>query len=397
MSERTIDTNGWFEVANNPISKVGVFQYLGKSIPGAEPGKIYNVFRPPEELGAPETLASLRLIPWVDDHAMLGEVPNGMPAEEKQVQGVIGEQIDFDGETLFANIKMFSKALADEIASGKKELSLGYRCKYEYAPGVYNGMPYDYVQRQIRANHLASVDDGRMGPEVSVLDSFTFTFDQKDIQMADETKTPPADAGAAVESMTIEQCVAAVSQVMPLLQKLMALSGAGAVTADPDAAAVPAAATDEDAPAGETPEQKAARLAAAPGTAAAATDADPADDKKYGAAMDARITKLERAQAAMSPAALAGAIAKRDKLAGDLAQHVGTFDHSALSEQQIAEYGVSKLKLTAPKGSEAAVLQGYLQAVTAPGKARTVPGVANAMDSRDAAPFLATYLAGPKK
>lgn len=381
---RILDANGWWEVPNNPISCVGVFHYLGKNIPGAEPDKIYAVYRPAEELGSPETMESIRLLPWVDDHLMLGEVPNGTPAEMKGIHGVIGEKISFDGRTIFANIKMFSKALADLIASGKKELSLGYRCKYEYAPGTYQGIPYDYVQRFIRANHLASVDEGRMGPEVAVLDSNISTTD-KGNQMADPTNdtpadnTPAADTPAAPAQMSLADAIGAIQAVMPVLQQLMAAQAAAAGEAAAEAATDPA-------PAGETDEEKAARLAA---EAAAAANADPS-----AAAMDARIKRLEVAQARMTPAAIGASLAARDQLAARLTPHVGTFDHSTMSEQQVAAYGVKKLNIKAPAGQESAALAGYLHAAVAP-NARSV--TTSAMDSADKPSFLTGYLTGNTK
>lgn len=362
-SARLQDTNGWFEVRDNPISKVGVFQYLGKSIPGADPEQIYNVYRSAEQLGSPETLASLRLQPWIDDHVMLGSKEKGfMPAEEKTVHGVIGEQVYFEGDTLYANLKMFSEAMAQSIASGKKELSLGYRCKYVKTSGVFNGQKYDYVQVNIRCNHIASVDEGRMGADVSVLDHFTFTFDEKDIKnMADPTDKPAADPGAAGD-MSITDALAAVSLLLPVLQKLAA---AQAPVTDPAPA--------DPAPADPDPADK---------PIVTAGDADPAsgdkpEDKKDDAAkaMDAAIKRAVKLQVAaamdampkqLSAIDLARAIGQRDKLATDLVPHVGTFDHSDMTASQVAAYGIQKLGLKAEKGTEAAILSGYLQGRKAP-------------------------------
>ena len=50
-SARNYDINGWAEIKGNPISKVGVFPYIGAQIsPDLEPDKIYQVYRPEEEL-----------------------------------------------------------------------------------------------------------------------------------------------------------------------------------------------------------------------------------------------------------------------------------------------------------------------------------------------------------
>jgi hypothetical protein len=108
-----------------------------------------------------------------------------LPAESKGVEGVIGEDVFFEGDTLFGNIKIFSDSLADRIDSGVRELSLGYSCEYEISSGVFNGINYDAIQKNIRGNHLATVPEGRMGPDVAVLDHLRFTFDARNIQMAD--------------------------------------------------------------------------------------------------------------------------------------------------------------------------------------------------------------------
>lgn len=186
MTVRQIDSNGWYEVGRNPLSKVGVFPYLGATIGAPEPDKIYMVYRPEEELSDPDTLASFRLLPWTDDHTMLGD-PDADPAltaaENKGVHGVIGEQVEYDpnDRTMYSNVKVWSKRLADLIAAGKKELSCGFRCVYEFTNGTFEGQPFQAIQRFIRGNHLASVGKGRMGPGVAVLDHLKFTFDAEDL------------------------------------------------------------------------------------------------------------------------------------------------------------------------------------------------------------------------
>ena len=126
MTAREIDANGFITIEKNPISRVGVFPYLGKNISDeCEPEQIYNVLRPAEELSSPEAMASFEMIPLVNDHTML--VGPFTPAEEKGVQGTTVERLTFENGILYAPLKIFSEALKRLIASGKKELSLGYR------------------------------------------------------------------------------------------------------------------------------------------------------------------------------------------------------------------------------------------------------------------------------
>ncbi|WP_019573346.1 DUF2213 domain-containing protein [Curvibacter lanceolatus] len=339
-SARQMDVNGWFEVKANPISKVGVFPYTGRQIPGApDPNKIYMVYRPAEELASTETLESLKLIPWIDNHVMLGSEEAGMtPAERKGVQGVTGEDVFFEDGVVRANLKVFSESMANAIDAGKTELSLGYRCRYDPTPGEFEGQAYDYVQRDIRGNHLALVDAGRMGPDVAVLDS------------ADEPKPPTPEEGAAMadenkeggSGLTLEQALKAIEQVMPALKMLQ--EHAAGKTADP----APSADTDPNADPDKDPN---------------AQDADQdmpegkkPDQDKPGTGMDSGMTfKSFAAQAA-----------RRDRLAVALSKHIGTFDHAEMTESEVAAYGVKKLGLSVAAGQEAAALAGYLAAAVDP-------------------------------
>ena len=182
-SQRIHDDNGWFEIKDNPLSKVGVFEYLGSSINAPDPDRIYKVYRPEKELSDPDCIESFQLLPWVIDHEMLGD--GGTPAERKGIHGVIGQDVWFDDSDLMlkGNIKVFSDQLNEVIDHDMQELSLGYKCEYDFKPGVFNGEQYDAIQKDIRGNHLASVEEGRMGKDVAVMDALTVTFDSREFIM----------------------------------------------------------------------------------------------------------------------------------------------------------------------------------------------------------------------
>lgn len=175
---KQVDYNDFWYIQDNPITKAGVYPYLGRQIdPSLEPDKVYMVLRPAEEIEkAKETF---KLIPLVDEHTMLGA--DFTPAEKKGIHGVTGEQTTFKNGVLYTPIKIYSEFLKDEIENGKKELSCGYFCKYDLTPGEYNGVHYDAVQRDLRGNHIALVDNGRMGHDVRVMDSMCFACDSMDI------------------------------------------------------------------------------------------------------------------------------------------------------------------------------------------------------------------------
>lgn len=165
---KTVDNNGFWLIENNPVSKEGVFPYLGKTISATlEPDKLYNVYRSFDELSKPETLKSFDGIPFIENHEMIGD--GFTSADERVPQGVL-MNVRPDGRTLVGDLKIFSDALKTSIENGKKELSLGYRCNYRIQPGEWNGIKYDVIQTDLRGNHIALVDKGRMGSAVRVYD-----------------------------------------------------------------------------------------------------------------------------------------------------------------------------------------------------------------------------------
>jgi Uncharacterized protein conserved in bacteria len=368
-TQRVEDFNGWFEVARNPISKVGVFPYLGSSLgpdmikeQNLDPEKVYMVFRSAEELAKPEFLLSCTLIPWINDHTMLGSDDKGYTRpEEKGIGGVTGEQVLFDenDETVYSNIKLFSEAHKNEVANGKRELSLGYQCAYEWKPGEYNGEKYDLIQRNLRGNHLASVDDGRMGPSVAVLDH----NDIKGASAMDE----------------IQKLLAALAEA---IAKLVPSTDPEKVVVEDEEPEVKA--TDEDVKAtDEEPEVKATD------EDVKATDEEP--EVKATDEDDTKPVTVEAMDAAVNSRVLAQfkALQAGDALAKKLKPHVGVFDHSGKTEAQIAAYGVKKLGLNVDKGTEVSSLKGWLIAKGDPSKDVTVRnGMVDAMDAADGKPTL---------
>ena len=174
---KEVDNNGFWRVRNNPLSKEGVFPYLGKQISAdLEPNKIYKVYRPMSEISAPETIESFDGIPLIDEHEMIGE--GWTDYDNRPAGGVVYHTYARDGK-LYGDIRIFSEQLKDEIKNGKKELSMGYSCRYEPAQGVFDGEFYDFIQRDLRGNHVALVNRGRMGSDVRVYDQ-KITFDTLD-------------------------------------------------------------------------------------------------------------------------------------------------------------------------------------------------------------------------
>jgi 8-oxo-dGTP pyrophosphatase MutT (NUDIX family) len=392
---RRWDNNGWFEVKRNPLSKSGVFPYLGKNIdPSLEPEKTYMVYRPASELSNPETIESFKLLPWVDLHPdnLLGPQDAGrLPAESKGVEGVIGEDVFFEGDTLFGNIKIFSDSLADRIDSGVRELSLGYSCEYEISSGVFNGINYDAIQKNIRGNHLATVPEGRMGPDVAVLDHLRFTFDARDIQMAD------TEEKSGEQEMSLDDVAAWMKENGPKWKKMQDMMekhfGKGEDMAEipatePETQAVTARDKDEtpkekaeDAEEpekekkgnDESAEEKEAEKEAKDGEEEKKEAKDEeekekkkdASDAKQRRALDTAITRVSALESQLESIKKNGVkslmqeISRRSELANKISSFTGAFDHSEMTVAEVAAYGVRKLGLKAPAGQEMVALDAY--------------------------------------
>lgn len=413
MTNRVTDVNGWFEVKRNPLSRVGVFPYRGSSVglTGQDGDRIVRVLRPAEELSDPACLESFKLLPWVDEHAMLGpeDAGNGvMPAEAKGVQGVIGERVEFDDGVLYGNIKAFSNSMGRLIEAGKRQLSAGYRCVYDFTAGVWNGQPYDAVQRKIRGNHLALVPEGRMGPSVAVLDhAFTFTFDAQEATPLDPTQTPPgggnpppnpggnppADpANNPAGRLTIAEVSAIMQSLVPMLKELQtSLAGLGGAAA----AAVPGKPGENGDPANPHPNldpKPAPGANGAPPPPHQKPNPNPEDENAMDEALKTQVAGLEKtvgtlsatlatAVAAMdaaikglpTAASLVADVAARDRLADRLGAVVGTFDAKEKTLQQVAEYGAEKLGIKdVVKGLELVTVDAYLRGIEASPAAKTV-------------------------
>ena len=411
-SKRTVDWNGFMEVRDNPISKSGVYPYLGSEIPGAEePDRIYHVYRPAEELARQETIDSFKLMPFIDEHEILGK--SGMPAERKGMQGTLGEQIYFDEPYLRGNIKIHSSAAQSLIKAGKVELSPCYGCDWVKGDGTFDGKPYQYTQRNIMGNHLALVEEGRTGPDVAVQDHRKFTLDSSRLlpmeftpeQLAqlkaliaemmgtktgdedpvkdpakdedpaadaDPEKDPAKDEDVVVEpEVTPEQSGAAEEAVTAAEEAQAAIEEVAAAIEEVAAAAeeVVAAADSKRKPAQDKLTKAKAKLAGARTKhARLAADAKLKTRLAKDGAMVRQIDALQKQVKALqakpakdSVAATISQVADRDALANQVTQHVGVFDHSRMTADGVAKYAVDKLGIKCAKGSEAIALDAWMQ------------------------------------
>lgn len=340
-SARQFDEFGWMTVEGNPISKVGVFPYLGRQIGAPDPDRIYMVLRPEEELNNPATIESFKLTPFINEHpkALLGNNGGLVSTDNKRIEGVIGEQVYFEYPYLKANLRVYSAQTLGSIEFGKDEVSAGYVCSWSKEEGVFGDQPYQYVQRNIRGNHSALVEEGRSGPDVSVMDSMTFILN-KEHQMVDPKKV------AAGDEVTLAQ----VMEKLTSLQAAMDSMEEKIEKKEEEKEEKEGEGMDEDDESKEKDENK-----------------PEAKENKKGEGMDAQIAALKAEiaalkakPAAMDSGAMMAEMAKKAELVKSLSSHIGTFACDSMSYQQVAEYGAEKLGLD--KAHAVIAVESYLKA-----------------------------------
>ena len=187
-SNREKDANGFLHVKNCHCTKVQIAQYLGCEISkDLIPDKVYNVFRPEEELNKAETIQSLNGVPLqLEHHDDTAE----KPAQYTRI-GATGTDAVFEYPYLSNSLHFFNQKAIDLIESGEKcELSIGYDCEIHKEAGEFEGVPYDFVQRNIKIQHVALVECGRAGADVKVSDSkeIILNSEKNEVKQMDKEK-----------------------------------------------------------------------------------------------------------------------------------------------------------------------------------------------------------------
>ncbi|MGX5803490.1 DUF2213 domain-containing protein [Bradyrhizobium sp. Arg314] len=166
---RAFDQDGHLRVEMTPISKANVCPYYGREIPdfealGLDPDRLYRLYRDADELA--KAAATFIGKPLLLEHVQISADDH----PRQLVVGAVGDGVEFIAPYLMAPLSIWDGAAIAFIKSGRqKELSSSYRYQADMTPGTLNGESYDGVMREISANHVAIVSEGRAGPDVHVL------------------------------------------------------------------------------------------------------------------------------------------------------------------------------------------------------------------------------------
>lgn len=168
------DANGYL-VASARAARTGIYQYRGAEV-GRDDLEIVRVYRPADVVFKKDTLRSFTSL----------DVTLGHPTEmvdssnwSQHAVGFTGEDVARDGEFVRVPLTLRDHRAIAEVESGNRQLSFGYYCDLEFKDGVTpGGEPYDAIQRNLKANHLAIVPTGRAGSDCRIGDSPSTTGGQ---------------------------------------------------------------------------------------------------------------------------------------------------------------------------------------------------------------------------
>ena len=152
--DATYFTDEGYLVDHPIVTSVGIFVYHNPD------GSERRELRLPEEAFAEKSLASYKGKPIIVTHDA-GYVDTDNVKEESI--GTILSEGYRDGDDVRAEIIIHD---TDSLKKYKmRELSCGYNLRLDETPGVWEGQPYDAIQRDIEINHLALVDKARAGEQ----------------------------------------------------------------------------------------------------------------------------------------------------------------------------------------------------------------------------------------
>lgn len=186
ITSRKITDEGFLRVPGR-AAKTGIQEYLAceLGIKDRNPMDVIKVMRPEEEVFKDESLGS-----YVGADITIEHPEKFVDAVDysKLSKGPVLSAVR-DGDFVKVDMIVKSQDAIDAINSGKVELSAGYTANYDQAP---EGSDYDFIQRNIRINHVALVDRARAGAQARL-------FDNKPLTPEKTMKKVVLDSGRSVE------------------------------------------------------------------------------------------------------------------------------------------------------------------------------------------------------
>lgn len=163
---------GYLTISACPVTRPGVFPYR-------RDGSVAMEAKLPDELFKQITIDSANAKPITDDHPT---EPVTASNYSKYSKGMTHTDAKVQDNKLVVSFTVTDSSTIEKIRNGKRELSIGFEADVSEETGTYNGERYDSVQRNMKINHIAVVDEGRAGPTIAIRADSAFMIDSKEVE-----------------------------------------------------------------------------------------------------------------------------------------------------------------------------------------------------------------------
>ena len=163
-TEREYMDNGFLRVPGR-VARTGIQDYLACELGlDGDPTRVVKVMRPESEVFNDSAMSSYEGVDVTIEH------PKSFVDAESYKDISKGTVLNAvrDGDFVKADVIIKSEDAIKEVESGKVQLSAGYSAVYVEAT---DSDPFDYIQTNIRINHVAVVSKARAGAQARLFDN----------------------------------------------------------------------------------------------------------------------------------------------------------------------------------------------------------------------------------
>lgn len=169
VTSREVTDEGFLRVPGR-VARTGIQQYLRKELQlDGDPNAVVNVYRSPDEVFKAESLDSYNCADITIRHP--GDLVNSKTYSSSS-KGVVRGSGRQDGDFVVADLIIKDHEAIEAINNGMAELSAGYTAEYIAMDGTTeSGDNYQYIQRDIKINHIALIERARAGRQARIFDN----------------------------------------------------------------------------------------------------------------------------------------------------------------------------------------------------------------------------------
>lgn len=231
MTGMFTDAVAWDGIEKTAISvRDGVLEYLGAELGMEPPDRTFTVFRSPATIA--NVASAMKAIPLTDEHVDVGS------SVVSPIGSVVtAEMVDMIDEATSSKLAIRNRVkvgdvFLDELAKGKRELSLGYAAR------LIPHSVFDFEQRDIEPHHLAVVDAGRCGPQCRFIDHKAKEAILPLHQAFHDAEGAPnleqiVEIAQALPEALKKLPLDKLAELMPTFQEVVAMGGAAAGPEEP--------------------------------------------------------------------------------------------------------------------------------------------------------------------